>query len=35
MISLSPTQYDAWYATERDAWIGNIECQLLADLLQQ
>jgi len=35
MTVLSAAQYDAWYASERGAWIGEVEYQLLLGLLQQ
>lgn len=34
MTTLSAAQYDAWYASERGSWIGEVEYQLLIDLLQ-
>lgn len=34
MTALSAAQYDAWYATERGSWVGEVEYQLLLDLLQ-
>ena len=34
MMPISAAQYDAWYATERGAWIGEVEYQLLLKLLQ-
>ena len=30
---MQPEQYDAWYQTERGAWIGGIEYRLLDELL--
>src|SRR3990170_3677827 len=30
---MQPEQYDAWYQTERGAWIGGIEYRLLVELL--
>jgi ubiquinone/menaquinone biosynthesis C-methylase UbiE len=30
---MQPEQYDAWYATQRGAWIGEEEYRLLASLL--
>ncbi len=34
MTPLSAAEYDAWYTSERGAWIGNVEYQLLLNLLQ-
>ena len=34
MSALSAAEYDAWYTSERGAWIGEVEYQLLLDLLQ-
>ena len=30
---MQPEEYDAWYATQRGAWIGNVEYRMLTDLL--
>ena len=30
---MQPEQYDAWYATQRGAWIGEEEYRLIASLL--
>lgn len=32
---MQPEQYEAWYATQRGAWIGNEEYRLIASLLAQ
>lgn len=34
MTALSAAQYDTWYASKRGAWIGQVEYQLLLQLLQ-
>lgn len=34
MPTLSAAQYDAWYASERGAWIAEVEYQLLLELVQ-
>ena len=32
---MKPEQYEAWYATQRGAWIGGEEYRLLDSLLAQ
>ncbi len=34
MSKLSPADYDGWYDTERGLWIGNIEYELLHQLVR-